>query len=933
MLTRSLSTYMNAWTGSDFTMYPFSTQNAKDFANLRAVYLDAVFKPMLSKWDFLQEGWRIEQVEGEEKFAFKGIVFNEMKGVFSSREALYSRCISRFLMQNSTYEWESGGLPLEIVDLTHEELLAFHKANYTLAKCKIFTFGSIPLEEHVAFLDKYIGEMEHSGGESAKQPALIPLFKGPMHKEMHCQLDSMLPEGKQAIFSVSFLANSTTNVQETFNLGIICHLLFDGASTPFHKALIDANIGNDYSPGTGYDSSTALASISIGLEGIAAEASGEVERIIFDTFERVKREGFPKARIDAVLHQLDVGQKYRSAKFGLSLASSLLPAWTVGGKAVDPFENVDSDEKKRVFIQALAEDPDFISNAIDKYFLKNESRLHLLMKPFPTYNQQQAELEAEKLQQILSTLSKEELAQQTQELAERQSQRQPTELLPCLQIEEIDPVHYPTQWSHSESIRYRTDADANELSFFKSYSPIVASVHDVMRFPLLANFKNNLGVRALSMDEWTERVKATVGGLDYSISLVPHTKDSFRLYSSLSSFCLDGKMEKMYALMHQMLNDTNFSDLSRMETILNGQFSAFQNSISQSGHSFAVSHAASSLCEHSLLSDSLSGLRQLGYLREVQHQLRQGKMTFEQLALEFEKLWMQVQSGSRAGVNESFLVSNAEKLNEKLFYSNEFLRSLKVGTEGNVSLSGVNLPEEPIDHAKLDLLSAPTSKPATKSLILPSSASQQPNSLFNFPFSTHYLGAAMKTVTHEHADAFPLLILAKLLRSLYLHGQIREKGGAYGAGCSYSLNTGIFSFYSYRDPTPLSSVQVISACANWLSTAQITQQDLLEAKLAVFSDWDSPKNIDSKGISEQLQGLSNEQLQRMRDGVLSVSLCQLKDCAKYFDLPKQFTVIGPVGGQLVQEAFAEATQSKWQVQSELINAQSELASEQANGKF
>ena len=352
-------------------MYPFSTQNAKDFANLRAVYLDAVFKPMLSKWDS-QEGWRIEQVEGKDKFAFKGIVFNEMKGVFSSREALNSRFISRFLMQNSAYEWESGGLPLEIVDLTHEELLAFHKANYTLAKCKIFTFGSIPLEEHVAFLDKYIGQMEHFGGESAKQP-LIPSFKGPMHKEMHCQLDSMLPEGKQAIFSVSFLANSTSNVQKTFDLGIICHLLFDGASAPFHKALIDANIGNDYSPGTRYDSSTALASISIGLEGIAAEASGEVERIIFDTFECAKREGFPKARIEAVLHQLDVGQKYRSAKFGLSLASSLLPAWTVGGKGVDPYENVDLDEKKRAFIQALAGDPNFISNAIDKYFLKNES--------------------------------------------------------------------------------------------------------------------------------------------------------------------------------------------------------------------------------------------------------------------------------------------------------------------------------------------------------------------------------------------------------------------------------------------------------------------------------------------------------------------------------------------------------------------------------
>ena len=188
---------------------------------------------------------------------------------------------------------------------------------------------------------------------------------------------------------------------------------------------------------------------------------------------------------------------------------------------------------------------------------------------------------------------------------------------------------------------------------------------------------------------------------------------------------------------------------------------------------------------------------------------------------------MQVQSSSCAGANESFLVSNADKLNEKLFYSKEFLRSLKVGTERNVSLSDVNLPEEPIDHAKLDLLSETTSKSATKSLILPHSASQQPNSLFNFPFSTHYLGAAMKVVTHEHADAFPLLILAKLLRSLYLHGQIREKGGAYGAGCSYSLNTGIFSFYSYRDPTPLSSVQTISACANWLSTAQITHQDLL----------------------------------------------------------------------------------------------------------
>jgi Zn-dependent M16 (insulinase) family peptidase len=923
MLTRSLSTYMNAWTGSDFTMYPFSTQNAKDFANLRAVYLDAVFKPNLSKWDFLQEGWRIEPVEGENKFAFKGIVFNEMKGVFSSREALYSRCISRFLMQNSTYEWESGGLPLEIVNLSHEELLAFHRANYTLGKCKILTFGSIPLEEHVAFLEKYISEMKESEGASQMQPSLIPSFKGPIHKEMHCQLDSMLPEDKQAIFSISFLANSTKNVQETFNLEIICHLLFDGPSSPFHKALIDANIGTDYSPGTGYDSSTAIASISIGLEGIAAKDSKKVEQIIFETFEHVKRESFPKQQIDAVLHQLDIGQKYRSSKFGLSLASSLLPAWTVGEKAVDPFENVDLEHKKKAFIQVLSEEPNFTANLIDKYFLKNESRLHLLMKPSPTFNKQQAELEAKKLKQLLSKVSKEELAQQKEELARRQNQRQPTELLPCLQIKEIDPIHHPIVWTENQFIRYRTDADANELSFFKSFCPIQASVQDVMRFPLLANFKNNLGIRSLSMDEWTERVKTTVGSLDFGTSLFPQAKDSFRLYSSLSSYCLDGKMENMYKLMHQMLHDTNFSDHSRMETILNGQFSSFQNSIAQSGHSFAISHAASSLCKHSLLSDSLSGMRQLFWLKETLHQLRQGTKTYKQLAQEFESLWKRIFTPEKG--TRSFLVSNEEKLNEKLLYSNEFLHTLNSAGKEQIQVGSTK------EHSKLARFDSesPSSSDSTiilndstlnDSLILASSASQSPNSLFDFPFSTHYLGAAIKTVTFEHSDAFPLLILSKLLRSLYLHGEIREKGGAYGAGCSYSMQSGVFSFYSYRDPSPLSSVKVISACANWLSSAEITQQNLLEAKLAVFSEWDSPKSIDLKGIGQELQEISSEQRQKMRDGVLAVSLGQLKDCLKYFAMPMQFTVIGPVGAaeSMMQQAFSEATQSQWQQPSEQI---------------
>ncbi|KAL8205112.1 UNVERIFIED_CONTAM: Presequence protease, mitochondrial, partial [Gekko kuhli] len=442
MLNRSLSTFMNAFTASDYTLYPFSTQNPKDFQNLLSVYLDAVFFPCLRPLDFWQEGWRLEHEDPKDPqtpLTFKGVVFNEMKGAFTDNERVFSQHLQNHILPGHTYAVVSGGHPLKIPDLSWEQLKQFHALHYHPSNARFFTYGNFPLEQHLKQIHEEalikFQKIEPNTGVPPQQ-----LWDKPREHHVTCGTDSFAADPKkQTMVSVSYLLADITDNFETFTLNLLSSLLVGGPNSPFYKALIEAGLGTDFSPDVGFNGSTREAYFSVGLQGIAEENIDTVKQIIARTIDEVIKDGFEEERIEALLHKIEIQMKHQSTSFGLSLTSYIASCWNHEGDPVDLLKFADKTAR---FRECLKEDPHFLQKKVKQYFKDNPHQLTLSMSPDEAFYDKQATLEAEKLKEKIEVLSEEEKKQTYEkglELMDLQSKPQDTSCLPALKVSDIEP--------------------------------------------------------------------------------------------------------------------------------------------------------------------------------------------------------------------------------------------------------------------------------------------------------------------------------------------------------------------------------------------------------------------------------------------------------------------------------------------------------------
>ncbi|KAJ1565806.1 Presequence protease, mitochondrial, partial [Nowakowskiella sp. JEL0078] len=305
-----MSTFMNAMTGSDITMYPFSTENPKDFYNLLNVYMDATFSPQLRELDFKQEGWRLEHTDASDPSSpliFKGVVYNEMKGALSDPSQLFLTRLQQHVYPNTTYSYVSGGDPPAITDLTHKQLLNFHRNHYHPANALFFTYGSFPLENHLKEISKRISKV------AVGVPNEIGQIKGWDGKKVIISEGPPDPLGdpeKQSKMSLTFFTGDETDVFESFAVKVMATLLTDGAASPMYKELIESNLGTDYSASTGYDNTARTSTVSFGLQGIRSSEVGIVEEKIRNVLRNVANSGFEPERVEAVIHSIELGVRH-----------------------------------------------------------------------------------------------------------------------------------------------------------------------------------------------------------------------------------------------------------------------------------------------------------------------------------------------------------------------------------------------------------------------------------------------------------------------------------------------------------------------------------------------------------------------------------------------------------------------------------------------
>lgn len=865
MLNRSLSTFMNAFTGSDYTMYPFSTQNTKDFQNLLQIYLDAVFFPNLSKSDFRQEGWRLEHDEINDKnspIVLKGVVYNEMKGVFSDSCQLFAQTLQNKIFPSNAYSFVSGGDPENIPDLTWEMLKDFHSTYYHPSNARIFTYGNMPLESHLKSIEEFALSKFSKITIDAEVRDESKWSQPKMH-HINCQIDPMAPNpDRQTTVSVAYLLNNIVDTRETFTLSILSNLLTDGPNSPFYQALIESGIGSDFSPSTGFDNQTKQSYFTVGLQGISKDDVEKVTDIIEKTIDKVISEGFSQERIEGILHFIELNTKHQTNDFGLKLTMAVNALWNHGG---DPVEALKVNEHVEWFKQQLRENPKFLQDKLKYYFKENLHKLTLIMDPKDDYEKEKLIKEKELLQNKLKNLSKidkENIYNEGLELAKKQCEVEDLSSLPTLHINEVEKTIEPTHLEKiisGETTIQICEQPTNGIVYFYAILNAAQLTDDLkLHLPLFCNIISKMGAGNRNYKQFDQEVELKTGGLNAQIHLVENSKDyrSFEQGILLSSYCLDHNTEHMFNLWLDIFNKLHLEDEERLSQLIKIYASDLAQNIASYGHQFAIRQAGSSLSECALLKEQMSGMSQIKFMKKLAEQTK------------FEST-----------------LQNLKKIANILLKKNNLRCAINVAP---------NKSSEAFRQLEAFLASISNSKSENSSTMKEFSPCKN-NSHFILPFSVNYLGKSFISVPYCHKDFASLRIAANLLTFKFLHREIRERGGAYGGGC-FQTSGGMFNFFSYRDPNTTKTLQAFQDSILWLMNGNISQEDIKEAKLRTFGEVDKPVPPGKRGMYFFIDGLSDEMRQRHREDLFAVNKDDLNQVvSKYLteDALYSISLIGP----------------------------------------
>ncbi len=851
MIRRSLNTFMNAFTSSDWTAYPFASQNKKDFNNLLEVYLDAVFFSRLDPLDFAQEGHRIEfkdKNDPHSDLCYKGVVFNEMKGAMSSPVSTLWQTLSKHLFPSNTYHYNSGGEPEDIPSLSYDELLAFYKTHYHPSNAVFMTFGDIPAAEHQArFETLALSRFERLATKI--QVENEKRYLAPLRVEEAYALDDSDMQRKTHIV-LGWLLGQSINLEEQLEANLLSRVLLDNSASPLRHALETTDLGTAPSPMCGLEDSNREMSFLCGLEGCEPGDADAVEALIINVLKQVAEEGVPQDQVEAVLHQLELQQREISGDgypFGLHLILGALSAALHGGDPI-PLLNLDPVlEKLREAIQ----DPQYIPRLVQRYLLDNMHQVRLALRPDAELSSRRDAAEAQRLAQIKQTLSeaeKQALVTQAAALEKRQQHVDDESILPKVGLEDV-----PAEYAIPEG--EVLELDAGERTFYAQgtnglvYQQIIVALPQLsdeqqLLLPYYTQCVTELGCGERNYQQVQAWQSSVSGGINASISVrgAINNEQSVKGFFTLSSKALTRNLEPMNDLLHETFTKLRFDELPRIRELVAQQRARREQSVTGSGHSYAMMAATSHYSPCALLEHRKRGLSGIQFVKTLDQRLRDE----DELKAFAQQL---------AGIHA--LIQQAPR---------RFLTVAEQGVKNQCDQSLNRLWLSMPTNAAFEPFSL---GPIREGVRQAWSTSTQVN----------FCAKAFPTVTIEHEDAAALAVLGDFMRNGYLHRAIREQGGAYGGGAGQDASVAAFRFYSYRDPRLEETLADFDAAIDWMVETEHDPLRLEEAILGVVGSIDkpgSPAGEAKQAYHSALFGRTAEQRKAFRARILTVTLDDLK---------------------------------------------------------
>lgn len=812
MIRRSLNTFMNAFTTSDYTAYPFASQNRKDYFNLMDVYLDAVFFSRLDPLDFAQEGHRVEfevPDDPSSPLVYKGVVFNEMKGDTSSPMSMLYHGIQEVLYPTSTYHYNSGGDPKDIPTLSYDGLRSFYESHYHPSNAVFMTFGDIDAATQQQFItEKALSRLPST---QVEQIAVTPetRYRQPVERTFSYPVDDDDLTKKTHIV-LGWLLGENTDLRMLLRGHLLSDVLLDTSASPLRQALEKTDLALSASPMCGFEEDHMEMNFMCGVEGSEPEHAEAIENLVMAVLEDVAENGIPESQLEAVLHQLELSQREIGGDgwpYGLQLIFSCMSAAVHRG---DPIGLLDIDAALEELRREI-KDPNFIKQLVREQLIDNPHRVRVVMQPDRELGAKLIEDEKKALADVKAELSRtdtDNIVSMASALAERQSLEEDLSVLPRVTREDIPSSRSYPELSSTQAhglVINHAPAGTNGLIYHQLVCELPGLNQDLLGLlPAYSHCVTEVGSGGRDYLETQRQQHAQTGGITAfsSIRSAVDDIDRYTGYLTLSSRTLHRKSAAMMSLVRETAMTPRFDEVDRIRDLVNQLAIRRVNGIAGSGHQYAMSAAASQLTSACAINDFLTGIPGIIRLKVLAREI-EDPGALDRLSANLVVLHEHL----RAVTPQLLLIGESDRLTDSLGLLQDAWSDGAFNRGGDVGIK-------------------PILSTGDRAFVVTT--------------QVNYCASAYRAVPETHDDAAALSVLAGVLRNNFLHSEIREKGGAYGGGAGHDATNGVFRFYSYRDPRLADTFATFEKAVDWVLDKPVTDDKLEEAVLGIVSSLDAP---------------------------------------------------------------------------------------------
>ncbi len=849
----SLNTFLNAMTYPDKTIYPIASCNDKDFQNLMHVYMDAVFYPNIYKREeiFRQEGWHYDLESEDSELKYNGVVYNEMKGAFSSPEQQLFRTIQNSLFPDTAYGVESGGDPDNIPELSYEEFLDFHKKYYHPSNSYIYLYGDLDVQEKLNWLDE--AYLQNFGDEKVDSEIQL---QAPFDKLNDVVSEYSLSESEECFENTYLSYNLSIDTSLNQNLcmafQIIEFVLLSAPGAPLKQALLDAGIGKDIL--SSYGSDTYQPIFSVIAKNAESEQKDQFIALIRSTLEQVIAEGLDEKSLRAAINFYEF--KYREADFGrfpkgLMYGIQMFSSWLYDD--YKPFLYLKSNKLFEGLKQKVG--TDYYTKLIKNYLLDNPHVSFVTLKPEVGLTARKEELLKTKLAEYKASLSKDEIlriVEETKHLRDYQeepSSKEEMEMIPLLSREDIDRTAQPIYNEENEVdgiALIHHDVYTNGIAYMK----LLFDLEEIPKvltpyIGLLTTVLGYIDTEHYSFLKLSNEINIHTGGISCDVSSFGK-RGSAKDY--LPTFQIDVKvlyeeMDNAFDLLKEIVSFTKLDDKKRLKEIISEIKSRLQMHMNSSGHAVAVDRAMSYFSEAARFNEEIRGISYYKFI--------------ENLEADFDNQIVD-------------LVEKLQLLMSYIFRKENLIISFTSDKEGLKTLEGKLLPF--VEQLKTDMIDRVSEHYELQGL----------NEGFKTSGQVQYVARTGNFFTEGYEYTGALEVLKTIMSYDYLWNNIRVKGGAYGCMCGFSNISGNGYFTSYRDPNLKETNEVYEKAADYVRNFTVDERDMTKYIIGTISGIDTPRTPSTKGnvsIGAYLSGTTWEDIQKQRNEILNVTVGDIRGLA------------------------------------------------------